>query len=49
MGRQVFLCLPPVGGPCPKCGRETEKDYTGARYCMEDVGGCGWSDCDDPE
>lgn len=41
---KLRLCFAPDGGACPRCGLRTEKDYTGARNCMEIDGGCGWSD-----
>lgn len=46
MAGATYLCGGKPGGPCPVCGVETEKDYTGARNCMVEDGGCGWSDYD---
>jgi hypothetical protein len=40
----VYLCSAPAGGPCPRCGFETERPYPGGRMCMTIDGGCGWSD-----
>ncbi|WP_157811187.1 hypothetical protein [Microbacterium lacus] len=44
MAGATYLCGGTSGGPCPRCGFDTEKGYDRARVCMEQDGGCGWSD-----